>query len=42
MPEKSFEEALGDLLDEYDGEDRVAKIDALEMALMALWAEDAE
>lgn len=42
MPEKSFEEALGDLLDEYGGEDRAAKIHALEMAVMALQAEDAD
>lgn len=42
MPEKSFEEALGDLLEEYDGADRPAKIHALEMAIMALRAEDAE
>lgn len=42
MPEKSFEEALGDLLDEYDGADRDEKISALELAVMALREEDAE
>ena len=39
MPEKSFEDALGDLLDEYDASDQDAKIWALEMAVMALRAE---
>lgn len=33
---KTFEEALGDLLDEYDEEDIDGKISALELALMSL------
>lgn len=40
MPEKSFEEALGDLLEEYDATDRDVLISALELAVTALQAED--
>lgn len=33
---KTFEEALGDLLEEYDEADRDEKISALELAVIAL------